>query len=119
MQASELPLRFHGAFSTISLIKDMERKRDFKMSTLTIEYPAELSLALGKRPDEAGRELRLMAALKLFESGRISSGLAAKLAGLSRVEFLHQCGQFGISIFQQNLEELQSDIEAASNACRS
>ena len=88
------------------------------MSTLTIDYPLELSVALGKRPDEAGLELRLMAALKLFESGRISSGLAAKLAGMSRVDFLCQCGQYGISVFQQTVQELQSDVKAASNACR-
>jgi len=86
------------------------------MTTLTIDYPAELSVALGKRPDEAARELRLMAALKLFEAGRISSGLAAKLAGMSRVAFLGQCGQYGVSVFQQDPQELRSDTQAALDA---
>jgi predicted HTH domain antitoxin len=88
------------------------------MTTMTIDCPAELSVALGKRPDDAAREVRLMAALKLFEAGRISSGLAAKLAGMSRVAFLCQCGQYGVSIFQQNPQELDSDIQVAFDARR-
>ena len=86
------------------------------MATLTIDYPPELSVALGKHPEDAAREVRLMAALKLFESGRISSGLAAALAGIDRVEFLSQCGQYGVSVFQQTPEELESDTKAALHA---
>jgi len=59
-----------------------------------------------------------MAALKLFESGRISSGLAAKLAGLSRVEFLMPCGQYGVSVFQQTADEVRADAESVLNAGR-
>ena len=86
------------------------------MAAVTIECPAELTTALGKRPDEAVREIQLMAALKLFESGRISSGLAAKVAGMSRVEFLLVCGQHGISAFQQTPDEIESDTQTALDA---
>lgn len=86
------------------------------MPVLTLEYPAELPTALGKRPDETAREIRLMAALKLFESGRVSSGLAAELAGMSRVQFLLACGQYGVSVFQQTPAELDADAEAALHA---
>jgi len=86
------------------------------MSTATIEYPAELASALGKRPSDALDEVKLMAALKLFDSGRISSGLAAKLAGVSRVQFLLLCGQNGVSVFQQTGKEVDADAEAAAHA---
>ena len=58
-------------------------------------------------------EVRLASALKLFELGRISSGLAARLAGMARVEFLLLCGQYGVSVFQQNEVELSADLDAA------
>ncbi len=86
------------------------------MTTIPLEYPAELSAALGKRPAETAQEIRLMAALKFFESGRVSSGLAAKVAGVSRPAFLLLCGQYGVSVFQQTPEELESDTENASHA---
>ena len=86
-----------------------------RMSTFVLDCPSELSVALGKRPAEVGREVQLMAALRLYEIGRISSGLAASLAGMSRVEFITTCGQFGVSIFQQTPEELAVDIANASN----
>ncbi|MBM3887623.1 MAG: UPF0175 family protein [Verrucomicrobia bacterium] len=57
-----------------------------------------------------------MAALKLYESGRLSSGMAAELAGMSRVDFLLACGQHGVTVFQQTDEELKSDVAAALHA---
>lgn len=89
---------------------------EFKcMSTIVLDCSEELSVALGKRPEEAAREVRLMAALRLYESGRISSGLTARLAGMSRVEFIMTCGQYEVSIFQQTPEELVADTANASN----
>lgn len=86
------------------------------MPTVTIECPPELPAALGKRMNEAVGEVQFMGALKLFESGRISSGLAAKLAGITRVEFLLQCGRYGISVFQQTPDELDRDAKVALDA---
>ena len=60
------------------------------MSTrqIVIDVPEEVFSA--EKTDEAGfaRELCLMAAVKLYELGQLSSGRAAELAGLSRAEFL-------------------------------
>ena len=86
------------------------------MTTIQIECESELAVALGKRVTDLEQELRLASALKLFDMGRISSGLASRLAGMSRVEFLLQCGQYDVSIFQQNEQELDSDFEAALGA---
>jgi predicted HTH domain antitoxin len=105
-------------FTFQRLHETMTLVRGVRMSTATIEYPSELTAALGKRPNEALQEVKLMAALKLFDSGRISSGLAARLADLSRVQFLLLCGQYGVSVFQQTAEELDSDTEAALHAGR-
>lgn len=82
-------------------------------TTMQIDCGAELAVALGRRVTEVERELRLASALKLFDMGRISSGLAARLAAVSRVEFLLLCGQYDVSIFQQNEQELASDVAVA------
>ena len=80
------------------------------MSVMTLDCGPELAVALGRRESELDKELRMASALKLFELGRISSGLAARLAGLSRVEFLLTCGQYGVPIFQQTETELRDDM---------
>jgi len=71
-----------------------------------------LAVALGRRQSELEGEVRLASALKLFELGRISSGLAARLAGMPRVQFLMMCGQYGVSIFQQSAEELAGEVDS-------
>jgi predicted HTH domain antitoxin len=81
------------------------------MNVITVDCGAELAVALGGREADVEKEIRLASALKLFEMGRISSGLAAKLAGMSRVEFLMMCGRYGVSIFQQTEDEVQSDVQ--------
>ncbi len=86
------------------------------MSTMTLECGPELAVALGRRQSELEGEVRLTSALKLFELGRISSGLAARLAGMARVEFLLLCGQYGVSIFQQSAEELAEEVDSVLSA---
>ncbi len=86
------------------------------MTTLRLDCPDELMTALGKRVEDAASEIRLMAALKLYETGRLSSGMAAQLAGLGRVEFILVCGQYGVSVFQQTDEELRADLASALHA---
>ena len=86
------------------------------MTTMTIDCAPELAVALGRREADLEKEVRLTSALKLFELGRISSGLAARMAGMARVEFLLLCGQYGVSVFQQTEVELKSDTNAALEA---
>ena len=96
----------------------INKKGEFIMHATTIDCAPELAVALGRREIEIAKEIRLFSALKLFELGRISSGLAAQLAGLSRVEFLLLCGQYNVTIFQQTPDELEEDVDATLKVSR-
>ena len=65
---------------------------------------------------ELDHHLRLMAALKMFELGQISSGKAAEFVGISRVEFLSTCGRYRVSVFNyppdEAAEELRRELDA-------
>jgi len=88
------------------------------MADPTISYPPEVLWALQKEPAEFEAESRLVLALNLYESGKLSSGLAAKLAGLPRVTFLFLLGQHGLSPFGEDPDELDSDLDNARRARR-
>ncbi|MBE9146422.1 UPF0175 family protein [Planktothrix mougeotii] len=51
--------------------------------------------------------------MALLEIGEISSGMAAKILGVSRLDMIKIMNKWGISIFDdsQELEELQQEIE--------
>jgi hypothetical protein len=53
------------------------------------------------------REVRAMLAVQMFTSGRLSADRAAKLAGLSRVEFLLGLGFYKIFPLMDELRELE------------
>jgi predicted HTH domain antitoxin len=82
-----------------------------KTEELTIKYPSGFEYAVHMTKEEMEQHIRLMAALKMFELGKISSGKAAELAGMSRVEFLETCGRYRVSIFNYPPEEVKQEIE--------
>jgi predicted HTH domain antitoxin len=80
---------------------------------LTIPYPEEILLSLKESPEQFEAEARLLLAVKLYELGRVSTGMAAKLAGMGRVAFLFALGRFGLSPIGQDPEELAEDLANA------
>jgi predicted HTH domain antitoxin len=78
-----------------------------------ISYPSGLPQLLKLSDGEFAQELRFLAAAKLFELGRLSSGKAARLAEMSRVSFLHELDRIGVPAINLRGEEIDVEIQAA------
>lgn len=83
------------------------------MKTLSIPYPESLLGSLHVSESEFEREARMAMAVKLFDTGRLSSGQAAELADMPRVHFLYELGRWGVSTMQTGEEDLESDLNVA------
>jgi predicted HTH domain antitoxin len=83
------------------------------MSQITLTLPDDTSLALKISPKTLGAELLLAAAIKLYEAGRLSSGVAARLAGVPRPVFLLRRADYGGDTFRLTEEELQREVRLA------
>jgi len=79
------------------------------MSTRQIVIDVPESVLLSEKTDEAAfaREVRMLAAVKLYELGRLSSGRAAELAGVPRVEFLLSLERYKVFALEAELNDLE------------
>ena len=83
------------------------------MRSLTIDYGEEVLLALGLSPDQFREEAKILIAVKLYEMGRLSTGAAAKLAGVPKPLFLTKLADYGVATFDLSDEELRRDMTHA------
>lgn len=58
-------------------------------------------------------ELKMLIASKLFEDGRLSSGQAAEIVGISKRAFIEILGKYNVSIFGYTFDELKEDLKNA------
>jgi predicted HTH domain antitoxin len=80
---------------------------------VSIPYTDDLLLSLKESPEEFEAEARLLLAIKLYEMGRLTTGRAAELAGVGRVEFMFSLGRYGLSPIGVDPEELSQDLASA------
>ena len=77
------------------------------MSQLVLEIPDDTLLSLKLTGADAADAIRLAASAKLYELGRLSSGAAARLAGVPRVVFLSKLADYGVDTFRLTADELE------------
>jgi predicted HTH domain antitoxin len=80
------------------------------MRTIQIEYPETIPAILNLSPEMFEQEARLALAVKLYEIGRLTSGQAARLAGVSRVTFLLDCRRYGAASVEWDQREIDAEF---------
>lgn len=75
------------------------------MGKHTIQIPDSLEIS--------DFELKMMIAAKLFEDGKLSSGQAANIVGISKRSFVELMGSYDVSLFGYDPDELEKDLKNA------
>ena len=83
------------------------------MPTVHIDFPISVFSVMQKEPEEFAKELRLAAAVKWYELGKISQEKAAEIAGLSRSEFLEELARYKIDFMQYSEKDIDIELKDA------
>ncbi len=78
---------------------------------ISINYPQSLAFSLKMEDQEFKMKMKELSLIKLYELGKISSGLAARLLDMNRIEFLDLLESYNVSYFYKGLEnEIDKDF---------
>jgi predicted HTH domain antitoxin len=89
-------------------------KREIMKGMICIEYPESLASALGLSGKDFESEMKVSSLVKLYELGKVSSGVAARVLGLSRLDFFDLLAKYKVSILEsQDMNDLKQDISNA------
>jgi predicted HTH domain antitoxin len=81
---------------------------------IKIEYPESLANTLKLSGKDFETEIKITSLVKLYELGKISSGVAAKVLGISRIDFLELLAKYNVSVLgAYDINDLNEDIANA------
>lgn len=81
---------------------------------IAVTYPESLAYSLKLAGKEFENEMKTISLIKLYELGKISSGTAAKILNIHRVDFIEIIGKYKVSVFNYNDEnDLEEDVANA------
>jgi predicted HTH domain antitoxin len=82
--------------------------------TIKIDYPESLANTLKLSEKDFESEIKKTSMIKLYELGKISSGVAAKVLGITRLEFMELLAKYNVSVLgTYDIDDLNEDIANA------
>ena len=104
LQGVDIADKFHNTHDSIAAFEE----------ETGVKLPEDIVNLLTPRqePLEIDKETRIALSMKYYENEELSSGLAARLAGVSREEFWYLMGDYGLSLFG-TAEDLRAERENA------
>jgi predicted HTH domain antitoxin len=75
---------------------------------VTLDIPDRVIISQKTDSTSFGQEMKMLAAVKLYELSRLSVGVAAELAGMSRVQFLSSLCRYQVFPLLTELHELEA-----------
>jgi len=116
LRAPSRPLRLGGKTSRTLPLQTFRLERFpkivYSLTTMkiTLEIPDASLWITKERPEEFARSLRIAAAVKWYELGRISQSKAAELIGCSRIELFNHLREYGVSFLQIHEDDLEQEV---------
>ena len=83
------------------------------MCDLIVSVPDARLSALNVPRERAADEVRMLAAVKLYEMRRLSTGAAAEFAGIPKPVFLQRLGDYGVPVFDMTEEDFAEETRLA------
>ena len=59
---------------------------------------------------QISQQIKLYAALLMFQSGQLSRGAACEFAEMTIYDFLNACKQYNISLIQSSAQSIEDDV---------
>ncbi len=83
---------------------------------IELNIPEDIFLALNEKPEELVTDMKIFAAVKFFEIGKLSLGKAADLAEMDTLAFIELLSRHSISAHNYAPEELEDDLDNIQKA---
>lgn len=80
------------------------------MTTITMEFPESTLATFSADPQGFARQMRIAAAVKWYELGKVSQSRGAEIAGLSRSMFIDALSESQVSVLQVTREQLREEL---------
>jgi predicted HTH domain antitoxin len=77
---------------------------------IIVEVPGELPDAIQCTPQQFEQEAKMAMVVKLYEMKRLSSGMAASIVGMNRVQFLGELHRYGVAVIDLDASELSNEL---------
>jgi predicted HTH domain antitoxin len=82
-----------------------------KMNTVKLEIEEDLVSLLSQLNQPVQNVARELIVLEMYRRGMISSGKAAQLLNMARLEFIHHASKLGIPYFQMTEDEWNNEVK--------
>ncbi len=78
---------------------------------IKIKIPNDIFIALNVSESEFQKTTKTYMAIHLYQTGKLTIGKAAQLAGLSRLAFEHRLAENEIPISRLETEDIKKDVQ--------